>query len=213
MNNKSAIGTNTTSPGRECEPAGASDADRASCMLMEAADFFAATHAQADPRAWKHLLVYLPETSVESGVEELCKELESPVDERTVGSTTETRKFYNQLHLKAAALIRRLVAKRDEARIELGNVGEDYREQQAKLRNTFADAQSMKARATAAEAEVERLRAALKDATAHLAAATSSYRRFCRKGVTGDALFSTKLSDYQKATNRARTALEGKSDG
>ena len=56
--------------------------------------------------------------------------------------------------------------------------------------------------------KVERLESALIDATAHLAAATSSYERFCRRGVTGDALYSTKLADYQKATDRARSELE-----
>lgn len=65
---------------------------------------------------------------------------------------------------------------------------------------------------TEANARNGELRDALIDATAHLAAATSSYKRFCRKGVTGDALFSTKLSDYEKAEARARAVLrkEGK---
>lgn len=34
--------------------------DRISKMLMGAADYFAATLAKADPRAWDHLLVYAP---------------------------------------------------------------------------------------------------------------------------------------------------------
>lgn len=60
---------------------------------------------------------------------------------------------------------------------------------------------------TEANARNGELRDALIDATVHLAAATSSYKRFCRKGVTGDALFSTKLSDYEKAEARARAVL------
>lgn len=43
------------------EPAaGADDAENASNMLMEAAEFFAATLAKADERAWKRLLIYCP---------------------------------------------------------------------------------------------------------------------------------------------------------
>jgi hypothetical protein len=33
---------------------------KASAMLMDCADYFAATLAVADPRAWEHLLVYAP---------------------------------------------------------------------------------------------------------------------------------------------------------
>lgn len=54
---------------------------------------------------------------------------------------------------------------------------------------------------------VAALEKALKDATAHLAAATSAYQRFCRKGVTGDALYTTRLKDFEAATSRARSAL------
>lgn len=79
--------------------------------------------------------------------EELCRRLTDP-DHFVSGVDAR----------EAASLIRRLVQERDEARIELGNAGEDYREQEAKLRNTFFDAQSMKARATTAEALVAELR-------------------------------------------------------
>lgn len=37
-----------------------SDAKRASNMLMECAEFFGSTLAQADERAWEHLLTYCP---------------------------------------------------------------------------------------------------------------------------------------------------------
>ena len=92
--------------------AGASDADRASRMLMEAADFFAATRAQVDPRAWEHLLVYAPKTTGASEIEELCKRLGVlAYDQQLLPS--ERRDFS-----EAAALIRRLVAERDNARSE-----------------------------------------------------------------------------------------------
>ncbi len=52
---------------------------------------------------------------------------------------------------------------------------------------------------------------ALKDATANLAGAVSAYETFAgkfgRKSVQ-DALFSTRLSDFNKALERARAALE-----
>jgi hypothetical protein len=40
--------------------------EKASNILMDAADYFAATHAKADPRAWEHLLVYAPAMSAET---------------------------------------------------------------------------------------------------------------------------------------------------
>ena len=240
MNNKSAIGTNTTSPGRECEPAGASDADRASCMLMEAADFFAATHAQADPRAWKHLLVYLPETSVESGVEELCKELESPVDERTVGSTTETRKFYDRLHIKAATVIRKLemdvrkqsvymdayyderVRNEIDDRYRFSDDDETYIETWEAAKAMREALEYAESRATAAEAEVERLRKAL-EPFANAAKRIDYFdglnfnarlwawdygiaMRELLNGIDGEPITVQQL-------RAARTAWEGKSDG
>ena len=52
-----ALPLTDNAPGAE---AGVDYGQRASNMLMDAADFFAATHALADPRAWKHLLVYAP---------------------------------------------------------------------------------------------------------------------------------------------------------
>lgn len=55
---------------------------------------------------------------------------------------------------------------------------------------------------------VAALEKALKDATAHLAAATSAYERFCRRGVTGDALYTTRLNGFEAATSRARSALD-----
>lgn len=47
---------------------------------------------------------------------------------------------------------------RDDVRIEYGHMGDDYRELETKLRNTFADVQSMKRRVHAAEAEANALR-------------------------------------------------------
>lgn len=55
---------------------------------------------------------------------------------------------------------------------------------------------------------VAALEEALKDATAHLAAATSVYQRFCRKGVTGDALYTTRLKDFKAAIHRAHSTLK-----
>lgn len=56
----------------------------------------------------------------------------------------------------------------------------------------------------------KKLLEALLDATAHLAGATSAYERFAgnskRAGVR-DALYSTRLSDFKKATERARAAV------
>lgn len=34
--------------------------DEASNLLIDAAEFFAATFAVADPRAWERLLIYIP---------------------------------------------------------------------------------------------------------------------------------------------------------
>ena len=61
-----------------------SDADRASDMLMECADFFAATLAKADPRAWDHLLTYAPgadQAPVTGGVKKV-PDGQTPLDER-----------------------------------------------------------------------------------------------------------------------------------
>ena len=127
----------------------------------------------ADPTGSNPSTKSIPATSLgvtaeASEIEELCKELESPVDELTVGSTTETRKFYNQLHLKAASLIRRLVAERDqwqeresETQEALQAIGEDFgahggERRTDAVRRLLTEAT---ARATDAEAEVERLRA------------------------------------------------------
>lgn len=52
---------------------------------------------------------------------------------------------------------------------------------------------------------------ALMDATAHLAGATSAYETFAgnsKRAGKRDALYSTRLADFQKALERARKALE-----
>ena len=36
------------------------ESEKASNMLMDCADYFAATLTKADPRAWEHLLIYVP---------------------------------------------------------------------------------------------------------------------------------------------------------
>lgn len=68
--------------------------------------------------------------------------------------------------------------------------------------------------ATAAEAlaEVERLREALLDAAANLAAAASAYRTYANRAshlgrVPKDALFTTRAADFDKSVERARAAL------
>jgi hypothetical protein len=50
------------------------DNDHVSDLLMEAADFFAATLAVADPRAWQHLLVYAPLDILKERVNAKCPE-------------------------------------------------------------------------------------------------------------------------------------------
>lgn len=115
--------------------------------------------------------------------------------------------------LAAEATAKALASENEGLRMELGQclLDENNHTQAVQaaadfnLKVNLAIAESANA---ALRERVERLEKALKDATAHLAAATSSYERYCRKGVTGDALYTTKLSDYQKATARARTALE-----
>jgi hypothetical protein len=62
-------------------------------------------------------------------------------------------------------------------------------------------------RADLAAGERERMREALLDATAHLAGAISAYDKFRNKGITGDALYSTRIADFTKALERARAAL------
>jgi hypothetical protein len=61
-----------------------------------------------------------------------------------------------------------------------------------------------------AASEISRLKNALMDATAHLAGATSAYEHFAgnskRAGVR-DALYSTRLSDFKRALERARAEL------
>ena len=64
----------------------------------------------------------------------------------------------------------------------------------------------------ALQAENARLREALVDATAHLAGATSAYKTFARRArrfgqADIDALYGTRLRDFEKATERARAAL------
>ena len=63
-------------------------------------------------------------------------------------------------------------------------------------------------------AEMERLRAALLDATAHLAGAASAYRTYARRSAhlgrgPADPLFTTRASDFDRAVERARAALAG----
>lgn len=58
--------------------------------------------------------------------------------------------------------------------------------------------------------EIERLKEALMDATAHLAGAVNAYETFVgngkRRGVR-DALYNTRVRDFQKSLERARSAL------
>lgn len=67
---------------------------------------------------------------------------------------------------------------------------------------------------TAALNEIERLREALLDATAHLAGASSAYKTFAARHPkwgtpTPDALFGTRFKDFDAAVERARSALQG----
>jgi hypothetical protein len=66
------------------------------------------------------------------------------------------------------------------------------------------------AHTAALEQRVRELEEALEDAVAHLAGATSAYETFAgnskRAGVR-DALYTTRLSDFKKATERTRAAL------
>lgn len=74
-----------------------------------------------------------------------------------------------------------------------------------------SDCEAIEQAAASLTRQTERVAAleeALKDATAHLAAATSVYQRFCRKGVTGDALYTTRLKDFKAAIHRAHSTLK-----
>ena len=194
--------------------AGASDADHASCMLMEAADFFAATHAQADPRAWKHLLVYSPETTGASEIEELCKRLEG-----RVGDPDEPGADYDAL--ESAALIRRLVAERDqwqeresETQEALQAIGEDFgahggERRTDAMRRLLTEAT---ARAADAEAEVERLRAALKP-FARVVRVGSALKDDAMMRINSPGIRRPIAEIAASAFRRASAAMEGKSDG
>lgn len=62
-------------------------------------------------------------------------------------------------------------------------------------------------RAKSAERQVETLREALKDATAHLVAATSLLERGGEKAAPSGKMFAQMLVDYQTSADRARAAL------
>lgn len=62
-------------------------------------------------------------------------------------------------------------------------------------------------RAKSAERQVETLREALKDATAHLVAATSLLARGGKKAAPSGKMFAQMLVDYQTSADRARAAL------
>lgn len=55
--------------------------------------------------------------------------------------------------------------------------------------------------------QVERLRDGLLRTTAALAAAISAYDKFRNKGITGDALYSTRINDFNKVLDDARATL------
>ena len=80
----------------------------------------------------------------------------------------------------------------------------------AECRSLLLEIQSR--RAQPAPEEVERLRKALIDATAHLAGAASAYRAHAKRHAsqgksTPDAMFSTRASDFDKAVDRARAVV------
>ena len=82
---------------------------------------------------------------------------------------------------------------REDARVERGNIAEDYRELETKLRNTFADAQSMKHRAEAAETRSAKLARALNELI-----------------IAADSLATTaNLSQADREIDRALSALAG----
>ena len=58
-----------------------------------------------------------------------------------------------------------------------------------------------------AAAEIERLRAALLDTGASLAAAISLLERGGKKAAASDKMFTVMLDDYRKSLERARAAL------
>jgi hypothetical protein len=69
---------------------------------------------------------------------------------------------------------------------------------------TYGELQS---RAAAAEARAEKMREALIDATAHLAAATSLLERGGKKAAASDKMFAIMLGDYNAALKRSRDTL------
>lgn len=78
--------------------------------------------------------------------------------------------------------------------------------------NTRADT----GRLSELEAEAARLRIALMDATANLSGCVSAYATYsCRHRSAGrgraDPFFTTRLMDFRRAEERARSALEGQS--
>jgi Mg2+ and Co2+ transporter CorA len=76
--------------------------------------------------------------------------------------------------------------------------------------------QDMHRIATDQTAEIIRLRDALFSATASLTGAASAYRKYAKRHklhgtAETDAVFSTRVNDFDKAVNSARAALAAKS--
>lgn len=70
------------------------------------------------------------------------------------------------------------------------------------------DAKALSDRADAAERKVEKLREALKDATASVVAATSLLQRGGKKAAPSNKMFDQMVRDYMAASERARAALK-----
>jgi hypothetical protein len=77
--------------------------------------------------------------------------------------------------------------------------------------NTLNAAQAQ-AKLRAARKRLVQLEAALRDATAHLAGAASAYRKHAARHrsvgrAVADPFFTTRVADFERATERARVAL------
>lgn len=117
-----------------------SDNDCATDMLLECADFFAATLAKADERAWRTLMIYAPKPDFSAEAREIAAKVREWVQTGDMGG-------YAHAPTEAAALVQEIIDARD-----------GYADSH---RLCHQDWEHQKARAEAAEAKLAKAREAL----------------------------------------------------
>jgi predicted nucleic acid-binding Zn-ribbon protein len=99
----------------------------------------------------------------------------------------------------------------EEYKAILSNLGDEAADEIERLRERC---EALQGQVKSGSDEIERLREALIDATVHLTGAASAYRKHGARHksqgrAVADTMFSTRVVDFEKATDRARHALEG----